>query len=83
MVVRDPDAPPLWARFYEIGTNRPIFSGRDGVIKYSLAEIEKERRGGYSWYGTWGRDLDRQFAKWQQKWETGAETSANRDEPRS
>ena len=26
-VVKDPDAPPMWARFYEIGTNKPIFAG--------------------------------------------------------
>src|SRR5262249_26867676 len=49
-VVEDPGAPPLWARFYELGTNRPIFSGRDSVIRYSLAEIEYERRNGYRWY---------------------------------
>lgn len=46
----DANAGPLWARFYEIGTNRPIFSGRDSVIKYSVAEIEHERRTGYGWY---------------------------------
>ena len=45
-----PPAKPLWARFYEIGSNRPIFCGRDGIIKYSLAEIEHERRIGYNWY---------------------------------
>lgn len=39
-----------WARFYEIGTNRPIFSGRDGIIKYDINEIELERRTGYSWF---------------------------------
>jgi PelA/Pel-15E family pectate lyase len=50
VVVQDAQAPPLWARFYEIGTNRPIFCGRDGVVKYSLAEIEHERRIGYRWY---------------------------------
>ncbi|MBZ5617609.1 MAG: pectate lyase [Acidobacteriia bacterium] len=50
VVVEDPTAPPLWARFYEIGTNRPIFSGRDSVIKYRLSEIEYERRNGYRWY---------------------------------
>jgi PelA/Pel-15E family pectate lyase len=49
-VVEDASAPPLWARFYELGTNRPIFSGRDGVIRYSMAEIEYERRNGYRWY---------------------------------
>ncbi|MBO0863325.1 MAG: pectate lyase [Chloracidobacterium sp.] len=50
VIVEDPAAGPLWARFYEIDTGRPIFSGRDGVIKYSLAEIEQERRTGYNWY---------------------------------
>lgn len=50
VVVQDPSAPPVWARFYELGTNRPIFCGRDGIVKYSLAEIEYERRNGYLWY---------------------------------
>ena len=31
--VEDPNAEPLWARFYEIETNRPFFCGRDGVKK--------------------------------------------------
>jgi PelA/Pel-15E family pectate lyase len=53
-VIKDSSAPPLWARFYEIGTNRPIFAGRDGVKRYSLDEIEAERRNGYAWYGLWG-----------------------------
>ena len=56
-MVEDPNAPPLWARFYEIGTNRPIYSGRDGVIKYRLAEIEIERRTGYSWVGPYAQGL--------------------------
>ena len=43
-----PDAGPIWARFYEIGSNRPVFVGRDGVVKYSVAEIEPERRVGYA-----------------------------------
>ena len=50
VVVPDATAPPLWARFYEIGTNRPIFSGRDSVVRYQLSEIEYERRTGYRWY---------------------------------
>jgi pectinesterase len=49
-VVADPSGPGLWARFYELGTRRPIFSGRDGVVKYALADIERERRAGYAWY---------------------------------
>ncbi len=49
-LVSDANARALWARFYEIGTNRPIFSGRDSRIKYNVAEIEAERRNGYRWY---------------------------------
>lgn len=43
----------IWYRFYEIGTNKPIFSGRDGVIKHNVNEIEMERIQGYSWTGEW------------------------------
>ena len=66
VAVPDPGAPLVWARFYDIATNRPIFSGRDGVIKSTLAEIEIERRAGYNWYGTWPRDLlDTQYPAWK------------------
>ena len=50
VVVQDPKAGPIWARFYELGTNRPVFVGRDAIVKYSVAEIEHERRVGYAWY---------------------------------
>jgi PelA/Pel-15E family pectate lyase len=42
----------LWARFYEIGTDRPIFGDRDQSIHDTLDEISLERRAGYSWYVT-------------------------------
>jgi PelA/Pel-15E family pectate lyase len=67
-LVRDPEAPPLWARFCEIGSNRPIYSGRDGVKKYDIAEIESERRNGYAWHGAWGTDVLKRFAEWKQRW---------------
>lgn len=66
VAVNDPDAPPLWARFYEIETNRPFFCDRDGVKKYSYNEIKAERRNGYSWYGDWGEDVIRQYEDWKE-----------------
>jgi PelA/Pel-15E family pectate lyase len=69
VVVSDPNAPPIWARFYEIGSNRPIFVDRDGVPKYSLAEIGYERRNGYAWYGAWPQNLlAQQYPIWRKKW---------------
>jgi PelA/Pel-15E family pectate lyase len=53
IVVQDSAAPPIWARHYEIGTNRPVFASRDGVMRYSLSEIDRERRTGTAWYGGW------------------------------
>jgi PelA/Pel-15E family pectate lyase len=67
-VVDDPDAPPMWARFYEIETNRPIFSGRDGIIRYHYSEIEHERQVGYSWYGIWPLSLlEEEYPEWKAK----------------
>ncbi len=66
VAVADPGAPPLWARFYEIGSNRPIYSGRDGIVRYTLAEIEPERRAGYSWLGPYATDLlAREYPAWK------------------
>lgn len=66
VLVRDERAPALWARFYEPGTNRPIHSGRDGVVRYDLAEIEPERRMGYEWIGDWPRALlEREYPRWR------------------
>lgn len=77
VVVADPKAPPLWARFYEIGTNRPIFSGRDSIIRYALAEVEPERRGGYHWYADKPRRLVAQeYPAWARKWPAPAAGAA-------
>lgn len=64
-MIPDPDAPPLWARFYEIESNRPFYCGRDGIRKFQLSEIESERRNGYAWHGTWGENVRQRFAAWK------------------
>ncbi len=60
----------VWARFYDINTNEPFFSGRDSERKTHLSEIENERRIGYAWYGTWPLKLLRtEYPQWKVKWE--------------
>jgi PelA/Pel-15E family pectate lyase len=69
VVEADEDAGPLWARFVEIGTNRPMFVGRDGIVHERLADIEHERRTNYSYLGSWARGLlERDYPAWQKKW---------------
>ena len=50
VVVADSTAPPIWTRYYELKTHRPLFCNRDSKVVYSLAEVERERRDGYGWY---------------------------------
>lgn len=68
VVVKDEKAPPLWARTYEPGSNRPIFASRDGVKVYSLAEVDRERRTGSGWYGNWPlRVIESDYPKWKKR----------------
>jgi len=68
VVVSDPNAPPMWARFYLIGSNRPFFSDRDGKIYYDLAEISAERRNEYAWLGYWPQELlEIEYPDWRKR----------------
>ena len=68
IVVKDANAPPIWARFYELETMKPIFIGRDAVIRYDVSEIEAERRNGYAWYVSEPNELiEKDYPKWKEK----------------
>ncbi len=64
--VDDPSAPPVWARFYDLESNRPFMANRDGTKVYRLADVELERRTGYGWYtGAPGILLDEDYPAWK------------------
>lgn len=59
----------LWARFYDLQTNEPIFVGRDSQPKKTIAEVENERRIGYAYYVTNPLKLiTEEYPKWAAKW---------------
>jgi len=65
-IIPDPSAPPLWARFYDLQTQQPIFCSRDGIPKKTIAEISHERRNGYSWLGTYAAELlQKHYPQWK------------------
>ncbi|MEN9907539.1 MAG: hypothetical protein RLZZ540_680 [Bacteroidota bacterium] len=66
-MVADANAPAIWARFMELDSNKPFFSDRDGVKKYSLSEIGDERRNGYSWYTNEPKEVLKGYEKWKKK----------------
>ena len=56
----------IWARFYDLETNKPIYVGRDGVKRANMADIENERRAGYVYASTWpAKLLAKDYPKWQ------------------
>jgi PelA/Pel-15E family pectate lyase len=63
-LVPSPGDGPLWARYYQIGTNRPIFGDRDKTIHDNLDEISQERQMGYAWYRSDPQRALEQYALW-------------------
>ncbi len=63
-----PGAGPIWARFYQTDTDKPIFGDRDRSIHDDLYELSIERRNGYSWFGTEPQAALDRFEKWSQQY---------------
>ena len=68
MIVSDPKAGDMWARFYDLETELPFICDRDGIKKSSLEEIGYERRNGYSWYTTEPQKVIDKYPVWKDKW---------------
>jgi PelA/Pel-15E family pectate lyase len=59
-----PGAGPLWARYYSIPAQKPIFGDRDKTLHDTVNELSLERRNGYAWYsGAEQKTLD-DYLEW-------------------
>ena len=63
-VVKDKKAPRIWARFYELDTNKPFMARRDGTKVYQLSDVDPERRTGYDWYTYIPETLLQHYPQW-------------------
>jgi PelA/Pel-15E family pectate lyase len=57
-------AGPIWSRYYQIGTDKPIFGDRDKTIHDNVNDLSLERRNGYSWFNTGGVALLYEYKRW-------------------
>lgn len=57
----------LWARFIQIGTNRPVFGDRDRSLYSDVMDISAERRGGYAWYNTSAEAVLKAYPAWRKR----------------
>lgn len=57
-------AGPIWARFYLIGSDRPVFGDRDKSLHDDVNELSAERRNGYSWYNAAPQAALEKYTAW-------------------
>ena len=62
-LVKDANAKPMWARYYDLEYCEPYVCDRDGVPRRHLEQIGSERRNGYSWYGDRPASLYKKYEK--------------------
>lgn len=62
-----PGAGPIWARYYQIGTDLPIFGDRDKSIHDHVSELSRERRNGYNWFNSEPQRVLDRFAEWNKE----------------
>lgn len=64
-LVPSPGAPPIWARYYQIGTDLPVFGDRDKSIHDRIEEISLERQNGYQWFNRKPSETLARYDVWQ------------------
>lgn len=67
-LVEQPGAGPIWARYYDIATLKPVFGDRDKSLHDDVNDISAERRNGYSWWGTWPVKALATYEAWAARW---------------
>ncbi|MEC3887422.1 pectate lyase [Xanthomonas campestris] len=65
ILVAQPGA-SLWARFYDLQNQRPLYANREGVALTDYMKVPNERRVGYAWHGNWpDKLLKEDVPKWR------------------
>ncbi len=60
-------AGPIWARFYSLENETPVFGDRDKSIHDSMDEISRERRNGYAWFNREPEAAIEQYDTWKKE----------------
>ncbi len=63
-LVEDPNARPIWGRYYDLKYCEPYVCDRDGLPRRRLEDIGHERRNGYAWFSDRPADLYPLYERW-------------------
>lgn len=64
-LIQQQGAGPLWARFYALDTQKPVFGDRDKSLHDDMNEISLERRNGYAWFNTAPSEALTEYEAWK------------------
>lgn len=67
-LVQQPGAGPIWARYYDPVTLKPVFGDRDKSLHDDVNDISAERRNGYAWWGIWPEKALKAYETWSARW---------------
>lgn len=67
VLVAQPGAPLLWARYISLESGKPVFGDRDRTLHDDVKELSAERRDGYAWYVTSGQKVLNAHKRWQKR----------------
>ncbi len=68
-LVEDPQAEPIWGRYYDLRYCEPYVCDRDGLPRRRLEDIGHERRNGYAWFGSRPAELYPLYDKWADQYD--------------
>lgn len=68
-LVEDPQAEPIWGRYYDLKFCEPYVCDRDGLPRRRLEDIGPERRNGYGWFNNSAAGLYAKYEKWADKYD--------------
>ncbi|MBI3347737.1 MAG: pectate lyase [Burkholderiales bacterium] len=67
-LVARPGAGPLWARYCDAVTLKPVFGDRDKSLHDDVNDLSAERRNGYAWWGNWPLKTLAAYEVWAATW---------------
>ena len=63
-LVAQPGAGPLWARYYDIASGKPVYGDRDRSVHDDVNDLSLERRNGYAWFNTAPLKVAEAYHRW-------------------
>ena len=66
-LVKDPNAKPIWCRYYTLDGNRPFTGTRQSTMNFDFSEMERGENMSYMWFNYSGETVAREYSRWEKR----------------